>query len=204
MTSAGAKLPLEVGRVWATLVIAALTVLVLFFRALTELLIYDRTLLLQGQWWRGWTGHVVHFGRSHLFWDLVVLLPAGCWLEFLWPRLTRWFYVGCPLVISAALFVFEPALQRYAGLSGLATGVMVLLAGLQLRFGRDGRRWLWLGVLALVAVKIGHELVTGAPLVVSDFGGDIRSVPLAHLGGAVCGIACGIFSRPTDSAVAQR
>ena len=203
MTAAGAKLPFGAGRVWATLAIAALAALVLFFRALTEPLIYDRALLLQGQLWRSWTGHVVHFGSSHLLWDLVVLVPAGCWLEFLWPGLARWFYVGCPLAISAALFVFEPALQRYAGLSGLATGVMVLLAGLQLRFGRDGRRWLWLGMLALVAVKIGHELVTGAPLVVSDFGGDIRSVPLAHIGGAVCAIVCGIFSRPIGAVQVQ-
>lgn len=197
------SLVIRAGRVWATLGISALAIVVLWSENLSTWFIYDRQLLLQGQWWRGWTGHVVHFGSSHLLWDLAVLLPAGCWLEQVWPRSARWFYVGCPVAISTALFVFDPELLRYAGLSGLATGVLVLLAGLQLRFRNDGRPWLWLSVLALVGAKIGHEMISGAPLMVSDFGGSIRSVPLAHLGGAVCGIICclGVYSKLGRAAV---
>jgi rhomboid family GlyGly-CTERM serine protease len=187
MTSAPASLVSRAGRVWATLAIAAVAALVLSSPALAAWLIYDRALLLQGQLWRGWTGHVVHFGPSHLVWDLAVLLPAGCWLEYLWPARARWFYLGCPLAISAALMILEPTLLRYAGLSGLATGALVLLAGLQLRFGQNRPAWPWSAVLVLVAAKLVHELITGAPLMVSDFGDNIRSVTLAHLGGAVCG-----------------
>lgn len=179
----------RLGRVWTTLSLAALAVLVLSTPALADRFIYDRAFLLQGDWWRAWTGHVVHFGPSHLFWDLAMLLPAGCWVEYVWPARARWFYVGAPLVISALLFVLDPALLRYGGLSGLAAGMVVLLAGLHLRSGKDGRRRLWVGVLTLVGAKLGYELVAGGPLVVTDFGDKVRSVPLAHLGGAVCGVA---------------
>jgi len=192
---AGAKPAFRVHHAWATLALAVAAVLALGFPVLAAQLIYDRSLLQQGQCWRGWTGHIVHFGPNHLFWDLAVLLPAGCWLEYLWPRLARWFYVGCPLAISAVLFVFEPTLLRYAGLSGLATGVLVLLAGMQLGFANDGRAWLWWSVLALVGAKIGHELIAGAPLVVTDIGGNIRSVPLAHVGGGVCGVVVVVLTR---------
>ena len=81
----------------------------------------------------------------------------------------------------------EPSLSRYAGLSGLATGVLVLLAGRQLSGKSNEPVWVWLGVLALVVVKIGLEVITGAPLIVSGFNG-IRTVPLAHIGGLVCAV----------------
>lgn len=172
---------------WATLAIALVAVLALAFQTVSELLIYDRSLIFRGQVWRCWTGHVVHYGFSHLFWDLAVFLPAGCWLERLWPKGGRWFYAVCPLVISMAMLWLDPSLNRYAGLSGLATGVLILLASRQLSGKNNEPAWFWLGVLALVGVKIVLELITGAPLVVSGFAG-IRTVPLAHIGGVVCGV----------------
>ena len=174
---------------WGTLLVTLLAGLALASPALSERLIYDRALIFQGQVWRVWTGHVVHYGFSHFFWDFVVFLPAGCWLERLWPCRARWFYLITPVVISVALLAFDVALLRYAGISGLATGTLVLLAAYQLGRGKPEPTWFWLAVLALVGIKIGHELITGAPLVVSDFTG-IRSVPLAHISGAVC---AGIF-----------
>ncbi len=179
---------------WATVTIALLAVLALAIPAVTEKLIYDRTLVFRGQVWRCWSGHVVHYGLSHLFWDLAVFLPAGCWLERLWARGTRWFYVVCPLAISGVLLVFEPSLMRYAGLSGLATGTLVLLAGWQLTGKNHEPVWFWLGVLALVGAKIVLELFTGAPLIVSGFTG-IRTVPLSHIGGLVCGIVFLVIAR---------
>jgi rhomboid family GlyGly-CTERM serine protease len=175
-------------RPWGALAVAGLALVVWGWPVLAEFFIYDRALIRQGQVWRLWTGHVVHFGGSHLFWDLAVFVPVAGWLECLWPRRARWFYLWCPLAISVALFGFDPALVRYGGLSGLAAGMVVLLAGLQLRSGKDGRRWLWLGVFVLVGAKLGYEQVAGAPLVVTSFGDNVRSVPLAHLGGAVCGV----------------
>jgi len=173
---------------------AGAALLALLSPAVSNWLIYDRLLLFRGQVWRAWTGHIVHFGSSHLLWDVVVFLPAGCWLEYRWPSMARWFYLVCPLGISGALLLLEPTLQRYAGLSGLATGTLVLLAALQLQRTKEEPAWFWICVLALVGAKIGTELFTGAPLMVTDFVG-IRSVPLAHIGGAGCGLIFWLLGR---------
>ena len=79
----------------------------------------------------------------------------------------------------------EPALERYAGLSGVATGVLVLLALVQWRRDRTAPGWFWPSVLALVAVKIALEARGPAPLF-ARFDPDVRVVPLAHLGGVAC------------------
>ena len=172
----------------ATLLIGLAAVLVFFFPATSAPLIYQRGLILDGEIWRAWTGHLVHLGPSHLVWDLAVFLVAGCWLERLRPKGARWFYLVSPLVIATVLLGFDPGLERYAGLSGVATGVLVFLACLQLGESRAEPRWFWLAVLALVALKIGLETVTHTPLLVSGFSG-ARVVPLAHVSGAICGLA---------------
>lgn len=185
-------------RSWATLAIAVTAGLTFAWPHLAGGLIYERADILAGQVWRLWTGHVVHYTANHLLWDLVVFLPAGVWLESITPRGARWFYLLAPLAISLLLFFAEPALGRYAGLSGIATGLLVLLALVQLRRGGDEPRWFWLGVLLLVAVKIVVESVTRAPLVVR-FESGIRTVPLAHLGGVACAlIAFLVWRRNAD------
>jgi rhomboid family GlyGly-CTERM serine protease len=150
-------------------------------------LIYDRTAIFEGEVWRCWTGHVTHFTTSHLLWNLAIFVPTGWWLESAWPRQARWYYAIAPFIISGLLLAFDPALARYAGLSGVATGVLVLLAGLQLaKPARTEPWWIWVGVLAMVAFKVGYELLTEAPLLVSGLE-NVRTMPMAHLGGAGSG-----------------
>lgn len=173
---------------WATVVIAAAALVTFGFVPLADALIYDRSLIFSGQIWRTWTGHIVHFGSSHLLWDLAVFFPAGCWVERLNPRCARWLYLLGPIIISAVLLACDPTLERYAGLSGLAMGTLVLLAIIQLT-NKNESPWLWAGVLLLAAAKIVLELRQGAPLFVGDFA-HIRNVPLAHLSGIGCALMC--------------
>jgi rhomboid family GlyGly-CTERM serine protease len=179
---------------WATLLLAFAAGLAMISQSLAQELIYDRKLIFQGEFWRMWTGHVVHFGLSHFTWNLAVFVPSGWWLERLWPKTTRWYYAVSPLVTSVAMLALDPTLTRYAGLSGLATGMLVLLAALQLGRRAEEPAWFWVSVLLLVAIKIGVELFTGAPVFVSGFG-DIRTVPLAHIFGIVCAVAFWLGSK---------
>lgn len=181
------KLGGGVVRSWATLAIAAAAGLAFAWPRLAGGLIYERADILAGQVWRLWTGHLVHYTPNHLLWDLAVFLPAGAWLEWIAPRGTRWFYLLTPPAISLLLFWLEPTLGRYAGLSGVATGLVVLLALVQLRRDSHEPPWFWLGVLALVAVKIIVESVAHTPLVVR-FDAGVRTVPLAHVGGILCAL----------------
>lgn len=165
------------------LLFALPAVLLAFAPARQPWFLLDRSALGAGEVWRLWSGHWVHFSGSHLGWNLAVLLAAGTWLERLRPGLLlRHTLVAAPL-IGLALMACEPDLQTYGGLSGLATGIVVLLALHQLREPR-APRLLWAAVLALVAVKTSHDLIHADALLVHYGRADIRTSCIAHAAGA--------------------
>lgn len=152
------------------------------------LLLYERTAMLQGEWWRLWTGHWVHFSASHLAWNLAVLLGAGAWLARRHQGLLfTCALLGAPL-IGLALLLGEPAMQTYGGLSGLATGVVALLALTELgRRGQD-RPWGW-GLLILVAAKIAFDATQTSALFAGLGTQAVRPSVLAHAAGAAAALA---------------
>lgn len=164
-----------------------------------ERLLLDRAAMADGQLWRLWTGHWVHFSTSHLAWNLLVLLVAGAWLEHLHPgRLARHAAFAAPL-IGGTVLALEPGLQAYGGLSGLAMGVVALLALHQLRTANTPRL-LWLAVLGLLVAKAAHDLVTASSWFARYDSADLRTSSIAHAAGLAA--AClhhAVGSRPTPS-----
>ncbi|QOL51630.1 rhomboid family intramembrane serine protease [Massilia litorea] len=94
-------------------------------------LAWERDAILAGQWWRLWTGHLVHFGWQHALFDAVVLFAGSSLLErgLGMRRLLRQLLLVAPL-ISLALFAV-PGLVEYRGASALAATV-ALAAGIAL------------------------------------------------------------------------
>ncbi len=178
---------------WLTILLASVALLAFVIPTLSQALIYDRTALRDGQLWRLWTGHVTHVNGPHLGWNLAVFIPAGIWLERLRPKLTACFYFLGAAAISGVIYFWDPTLDTYSGLSGIATGQLVLLALLQLRRRKEEPAWFWWAVLALVAVKIGVELFTSSAVFV-DYEKGIRNVPLAHIGGLLCAVVAGVLA----------
>lgn len=151
------------------------------------LLVLDRTALTNGEIWRLWSGHWVHFSGSHVSWNLVALLVAGTWLEKARPGLLlRHTLVAAP-AIGLAILAGEPGLQSYGGLSGLATSLVVLL-GLHQLNAPESPRWLWVGVLGLVAVKIFGEAHLTTPLLATFSSPLVRSSTTAHAAGAIVAV----------------
>lgn len=186
-------------RIWATLTVAALALGIAIVPGAAGLLLYRRVDLAAGQLWRLWSGHLVHFGWRHLLADLAVFAIAGAWIEQIAPYTTRVFLAVAPVLISALLYLADPQLAFYGGLSGLAVGLLVLLGLVQLRHDAAAPRWLWPAALAIVAGKVLLEAFTNTPLV-SDFGPDIKVSTLAHLGG----IACALLAWPVAGAESRR
>jgi rhomboid family GlyGly-CTERM serine protease len=176
------------GPPWATALYGAAAVLAWAWPAAGAAAIYDRGAILAGQVWRGWTGHAVHLDTSHLLWNLAVFVFVGVWLERVAPRMARRFLTLAPPAISGVLLAFEPDLARYAGLSGLATGLVVLLALDRLWAGGREPRWVWLTALALVAAKMLAETATDGALF-AGLGAGVRVVPLAHVAGVAAALA---------------
>ncbi len=174
---------------WATALLVLLAVVAYGWSDAMRLLGFDRERVLAGEWWRLWTAHLQHFGIRHLFWNIVVVAPAGAWVERINPGRTRALYVFAPVIIGLALLGLEPRLHQYAGLSGLAVATLTLLAFTQLARPSRDDRWFWLSVLGLLAAKIGVELCSRQPAFVRFAESDVHPVPLAHLVGAACAIA---------------
>ena len=99
---------------------------------------WERGAILSGQWWRLWTGHLVHFGLQHAMLDAIVLFAGASLLEreLGTRRLLRQLLLAAPLV-SLGLFA-APGLDEYRGASSLAATV-ALAAGIAL--WRDARPW---------------------------------------------------------------
>lgn len=150
-----------------------------------EALRYERA-LLGTEPWRLVTAHLVHLGWMHLalnvaglaaIWVLLgPLLRPGAWLAVL---------LACALGVSGALWVLDPGLEWYVGLSGVLHGMFVAgaLAGL-------GHARLFHALLiAGIVVKVAWEQYAGVDVGSAGLVGGAVVVD-AHLYGALAGFAC--------------
>lgn len=148
---------------------------------------YQREAVLQGEYWRLVTGHLVHGSTQHL-----ILNAAGLALiAALFPRDYSWrawllIALFSMLAIDAGLVFYEPQLVWYVGLSGVLHGA---LAAGAIAWWRHESRALALLLSAILLGKLAWEQWHGAlPL-----SGDLTVVVDAHLYGAVGGALAGLM-----------
>jgi rhomboid family GlyGly-CTERM serine protease len=150
---------------------------------------WERSAILGGQWWRLWTGHLVHFGLQHALLDAIVLFAGASLLERErgTRRLLRQLLLAAPLIALGLLAV--PGLEEYRGASGLAATV-ALAAGIALWPGAG--RWrpallagglIWAGFSAAQAMRPEWS-AAGLP-------GGVTVAWQAHLFGAACALLPG-------------
>ena len=157
---------------------------------LTSWLQFDRAAIMQGELWRILTGHFTHWSVSHLFWDMLVFLVLAGIIE----RFSRRQFLACfaagSLIISLLVFTMLPEMAYYRGLSGIDSGLFMLLLVLLYRRNAAAHNvlhkipYILLGLLFIG--KTAFELSTAQTLFVqsSDL---FIPVPLAHMGGAFVG-----------------
>lgn len=162
---------------------------------LSELLIYDRRAILDGELWRLLTAPLVHFSASHLFWNAAVFGAAGLAVNAsgfrgLWP------VCGFGAITPGLIFLlWSPGLERYGGLSGVATGAVAYCCLCNAR--QPGRhRVIWLLMLAGTGLKILVETETGAPVFAQVESIAYRVLPSVHLAGFLGAVATIIRYRP--------
>jgi rhomboid family GlyGly-CTERM serine protease len=172
---------------------------------------YDRNAILVGEVWRLVTGHLVHLNMTHLLINLIGLFLL---CELLWDVLPLRHGVGILLatMLGASLMLWwlDPAVVWYVGLSGVLHGLWAgcaLAGALNLQaesaapsgrkkgaWGAPGEevRWLCVGALLLLAVKLASELVAGAELSGISAASRLIGAPVvtvAHRHGALIGLA---------------
>ncbi len=169
---------------WMFLAAAAAALVIQLNPAWRATLLYDRTALGGGEFWRAWSGHFVHFGWPHFVADTGLWLILGWLLETRHPVFSRVAVVAMPAFISAVLWWFDPEMARYGGLSAVNLGLLLFLA-LQ-GWQRNWADWFWPAVLLIYVGEVIFEIVQGGRgggLIRFDDPG-IRVATSAHLASA--------------------
>jgi rhomboid family GlyGly-CTERM serine protease len=177
---------------WAPIMIIAVGagILGLIGDPARDLLAYDRPAIAAGEWWRVFSAHFVHLGTSHLVLNLAGLvlvwyLVGQAYSQSVWAAI--WLVsIGA---VTLGLWLFEPQLTWYVGLSGVLHGLLAagILGTLQ------NRAETWMLGFALIAKLAWEQLVGPLPGSESTSGGTV--IVDAHLFGALGGIASGVLIR---------
>lgn len=170
-----------------TLIIAAIALIVFFFPALGNLLIYDRAAIIHGEIWRLLSGNLVHFSLAHLFYNLVAWLIAGTIIELYGYRFFPVLILSSSILIGITLYILEPELYFYAGLSGVVSAAVAYLC-LQGMGEKGVLRWLCAAALTGLIAKTLIEIGAGSSFMLLLHEEDFVPVPLSHLAGIVTAI----------------
>jgi rhomboid family GlyGly-CTERM serine protease len=166
---------------------------------------YDRAALEAGEVWRVVTAHLVHLGWGHLWPNLLALLLICALLEeFL--SSVEWLFtcLAAAVAIAIGLYVFDPGVQWYVGLSGVLHGLVACGA---VRMLQEERLGIGAALALGVAAKLTWEATRGPiPFTEQSAGGPV--IVAAHLYGAIAGtltgLACGIVRRRFTPIIARR
>jgi rhomboid family GlyGly-CTERM serine protease len=152
---------------------------------------YERHAVEGGEYWRLVSGHLVHLGWGHLWPNLAALAIIGLLFEGVF-RNADWLRLGAAsaAAIDVGLYLLDPAVLWYVGLSGVlhgfvAAGALALLA----------RRETLGAVLAVgLGAKLLYEQLAGpVPFTAQSVGGPV--VVAAHLYGTVGALLAEVAAR---------
>lgn len=131
---------------------------------------------LNGEWWRLWTGHLVHYSAPHLLLNVVALLPPLV-VTRAWNAIALWAAIAAP-ALSVALLQCS-TFAEYRGASGLIAGVWVFVA---IELFRRKRSAVALVISGAIAVKLIAEATGTLP-----WSGEVEPLHAAHCFGALLG-----------------
>jgi len=150
---------------------------------------YDRQALIDGEAWRLWTAHFVHFSARHAGVDLSTLAMLGmCVQRRCGWRVLASLLICAPPLLSLALYFAVPELLVYRGASALCVACGAMLS-LTLWCDVPTMRRLLSGTVGAFACKLAYEATSGAASL-SGLGGGVCIAWQAHL----LGVAFGVFA----------
>jgi len=159
---------------------------------------YDGALVVQGEYWRLVTAHVVHLGWGHLWPNLTALVLIGALFEdlfdaWMWLLLTA----AAAGSIDLGLLLFNRDVDWYVGLSGVLHGFVA--AGALIAWVR-GQSIGWLLAIGLAGKLVWEQTMGPVPFTAAAVGGPV--VVASHLygtaGGLLAAAATHICRAPTS------
>lgn len=167
--------------IW-TLIIITLSIFGFFFENISSILIYDRSALIEGEYWRLVSVHLVHFSPTHLTFNIMAFAVAGWLIEKrAYPKFGLLLFLMA-LSISISLLLFKPELRYYGGISGLVHGALYYLALFGTNEQQPWRQISWIIVLVL-PLKVALEIYQENSLLTTVFTETYITIPLSHMVG---------------------
>jgi rhomboid family GlyGly-CTERM serine protease len=151
---------------------------------------YERAALEASEYWRLVSAHLVHLGWGHLWPNVLALLILGVLFEDVL-RARHWVAVGLvsAAAIDAGLYLLDPGVAWYVGLSGVLHGFMAAGAVMLMLRGDTLGALLAMGL----CVKLVYEQIFGPlPFTAKSTGGPV--ITAAHLYGAAGGFVTALAS----------
>ena len=162
--------------------ILALTLLLLLSQLVQDILVFNRTSINDGQWWRILSGNLTHSNYPHLLLNL-----SGLWILgflFIDTLKTKTFIISVvflSFIVGFGLYYFNPELHTYYGFSGVLYGLF-FVSGISAILQKD--YFTGLSVTILVIGKIIWDYFKGG----STSSAELIGIPVAtdaHLYGLI-------------------
>lgn len=182
------SLPIKKHQVTLPLTVMLLSFLTYVFPS--EYLHFQRDLFINGEYWRGLTGHFLHTNINHLLLNISgVALLWALHGEF-YNRINYIFvFIFCAGTTTFGVYVFSPEIMRYVGLSGVLHGLFIWGAVKDIQ-NKDKTGYL---LITAIILKVAYEQFMGPSEDIAKLISATVAID-AHLWGMIGGIIIGLAS----------
>ncbi|MCF2949010.1 rhombosortase [Paraglaciecola aquimarina] len=152
------NLPIKAKQLCLPVFISLLAILLwLLEPASHEIFPYDRTAIINGQWWRVISGHFLHTNIMHLVLNITGLILLWALHGHYYNYQTFGIIILLCLGTSLGIFIFANELLWYVGLSGILHGLFIFGAYWDIS---KNMKTGWL-LFIIVWLKVLHEQIVG-------------------------------------------
>lgn len=157
-----------------------------------DILLYDRSAIASGEWWRLISGHFIHLSTEHLLTNSVgFFLLVYLSLRYARGKEIAILFIMSTVLISISLYVFSPDVARYGGLSGILHAIIGWIGVRMIVAGEQGGG---IFVLLLISFKLLYESFYGSLFQYETF----SVIMEAHLYGFAWGVALSLLKSYHD------
>ncbi|UCD82600.1 MAG: rhomboid family intramembrane serine protease, partial [Desulfobacterales bacterium] len=111
----------------ASVLLTAAALAIHYCHPLRPQLLYTRTAINDGDFWRIFSCHWVHLNTDHLLWSAMTFLVLGSLCEMMDRKKYMTSIVISAILIPIVIWLAMPNLKNYGGLSGLDCSLYALL-----------------------------------------------------------------------------
>lgn len=158
---------------------------------ISDMLVYDRAAISDGDLWRLVSSPLVHYDKAHLYYNLIAFGIAGWCVEFISPGYFTIVCLSNAILITPIMSIAMPEINQYAGLSGIVCSLLVFYA---LHLFSESR-WLSMAILIAISAKIGFELLNTRSVLPYPNRSSFVILPQSHLIGCMIAVMMFIFMK---------